>query len=189
MHLSRDVLKQNIVDKGIVKGDSDINEQLTANGFDVSLAALIEILEGGTLAIKKENNKQPVLGKAWVLQGYEHRLKDYSLTEINAAEQLVIDLDPLKPYFAITCEEVNTPEDMMFHIEARTSLFRFTQSLLMRTVGEAGYKGFLVFILLPFLKSRIELGTRFAQLIFTELKGKANYEQQKNFNHQGGKLF
>src|SRR3989344_2945870 len=189
MHLSRDVLKQLILEKQMVTGYADLEEQLTANGIDVRLAAVIEIVEGGKLAVKRENNKAPKLGRAWVLKGYEDRLKDYKLFNIDVLEQGTVQLEPSRPYFVITCEQVNTPEDHMFHIQARTSLFRFTQSALLTTVGEAGYKGFLTFVLVPFLKSEIELGARFAQFIFTELKGKASYEQQKYTNQQGGKLF
>ena len=173
----------------MVTGYADLEEQLTANGIDVRLAAVIEILEGGKLAVKRENNRPPKLGRAWVLKGYEDRLKDYKLNNILVVEQTSVVLEPGRPYFVLTCEQVNTPEDHMFHIQARTSLFRFTQSTLLCTVGEAGYRGFLTFVLVPFLKSEIELGTRFAQFTFTELKGKANYEQQKFTNQQGGKLF
>lgn len=189
MHLSRDVLKQLILEKQIVTGYADLEEQLTANGIDVRLAAVVEIVEGGKLAVKRENNKQPKLGRAWALKGYEDRLKDYKLQNVSVMENGAVQLEPLKPYFVLTCEQVKTPEDHMFHIQARTSLFRFTQSILLTTVGEAGYKGFLTFVLVPFLKSEIELGTRFAQFIFTELKGKASYEQQKFVNQQGGKIF
>ena len=189
MHLSRDVLKQLILDKQLVTGYADLDGQLTANGIDVRLAAIIEIIEGGKLAVDKKNNRPPKLGRVWVLKGYEERLAEYKLNNIQILEQGSVMLEPGKPYFVLTCEQVNTPDDHMFHIQARTSLFRFTQSTLLCTVGEAGYQGFLTFILVPFLKSEIELGTRFAQFIFTELRGKANYKQQKQANYQGGKLF
>lgn len=189
MHLSRDVLKQLILEKQMVTGYADLDGQLTANGIDVRLAAVIEIVDGGKLAIDKKNNRPPKLGRAWVLKGYEDRLAEYKLHNIQIVEQASIILEPNKPYFVITCEQVNTPEDHMFHIQARTSLFRFTQSALLCTVGEAGYKGFLTFVMVPFLNSEIELGTRFAQFTFTELKGKAQYESQKQANYQGGKLF
>ena len=61
MHLSRDALKQLILDKQLVTGYVDLDGQLTANGIDVRLAAVIEILEGGKLAVKRENNRPPKL--------------------------------------------------------------------------------------------------------------------------------
>ena len=189
MHLSRDALKQLILDKQLVTGYVDLDGQLTANGIDVRLAAVIEIIEGGKLAVDKKNNKPPKLGRACVLKGYEDRLLEYKIGNIQIVEHGSVMLEAGKPYFVITCEQVNTPDDHMFHIHARTSLFRFTQSTLLCTVGEAGYRGFLTFVLVPFLKSEIELGMRFAQFTFTELKGKAQYDAQKQANYQGGKLF
>ena len=187
MHLSRNELKELIVKKKLVTNYGDLEGQLTPNGVDVRLAAIIEIDDGGRLAVSKSQNKAPKLGRAFVLKGYEDRLKEYETKELIISD--AIRLERLKPYFVITCEEVNTPPNLMFHIAARTSLFRLTQSLLGCTFGEAGYKGFLTFMLLPFLDGEIELGSRFAQLSFTELKGESHYENQKETNYQGGKLF
>ena len=188
MHLSKDVLKTHI-QNGLVTGYADLDGQLTANGFDVRVCAIVEIIDGGKLAVAKPNNKPPKLGKAYILKGYEDRLAGYDVTEKMIVDSLSIKLEKLRPYFAITCEKVNTPPNLMFHIVARTSLFRLTQSALISTVGEAGYQGFLTFMLLPFLDSEIELGARFAQFCFTELKGSAHYAQQKESNYQGGKIF
>jgi deoxycytidine triphosphate deaminase len=187
MNLSRDVVKQLILDKGLVTNFADVDEQLTANGFDVRVAAVVEIVDGGKLAVKKENNRPPKLGRAFVLKGFEDRLKGYDISEKIVVNE--VKLEANRPYFTITCEEVNMPEDLMFHIVPRSSLFRFTQSLLHASVTEAGYRGYLAFMLVPLLNSEIELGTRFAQFVFSELKGKAHYEQQKFTNQQGGKLF
>ncbi|MBS3148569.1 hypothetical protein J4219_06795 [Candidatus Woesearchaeota archaeon] len=189
MHLSRDVLKEKILSNKLVTDYADIDAQLTANGFDMRLAAIVEIDDGGKLAVQKSDNRQPKLGKAFVLKGYEDRLQGYDIKEKVVVDKLSVKLERLKPYFVITCERVNTPRSLMFHIAARTSLFRFTQSALLSTFGEAGYEGFLAFMLLPFLDSELELGARFAQLCFTELRGEAHYGEQKQTNHQGGKLF
>ena len=188
MHLSRDSLKKHIVEGKLITNYADLDGQLTANGVDVRLAAIIEVIDGGKLAISKQDNMSPKLGRAVVLPGFENRLDGYDIQEkiVGAG---IIKLNRLKPYLVITCEEVNTPSNLMFHIAARTSLFRLTQSLLGSTFGEAGFKGYLTFMLLPFADSEIELGARFAQLCFTELKGEAHYEGQKESNYQGGKLF
>lgn len=190
MHFSRPVLKSIIEKQKLVSGFRDLDKQLTANGIDLRLAALVEIIDGGKLAVEKSDNKMPKLGKAFVLKGYEMRLAEYGLQDIQSVdEKFAVKLNPLRPYFAVTCEEVNIPSNIMCHIESRTTLFRLTQSGLFTTVGEAGYRGFLTFMLLPFLGSEIELGSRFSQLVFTELKGEGHYEQQKESNYQGGKLF
>ena len=189
MHLSREVLKSLILKDNVLTGYGDLDSQLTPNGVDVRLAAVVEILDGGKLAISKQENRSPKLGRAFVLKGFEDRLAGYDLQEKIVLESGSVKLQPLQPYFVITCEQLNTPPHLMTHIAARTSLFRLTQSGLFCTFAEAGYKGFLTFMLLPFCQSEIDLGARFAQLSFSELKGEAHYEQQKEANYQGGKLF
>lgn len=189
MHLSRDVLKKCIVENQLITNYSEVDSQLTANGFDTRLAAIVEIVNGGRLAISKNDNLSPKLGSAVVLKGFEDRLAGYDIKEVKVADSGVVKLERLKPYLVLTCEQVNTPNNLTFHIVPRSSLFRLTQSLLGCSIGEAGYKGFLTFMLLPILDSQIELGARFAQICFTELKGTSNYENQKETNYQGGKLF
>ncbi|VVB81342.1 Deoxycytidine triphosphate deaminase [uncultured archaeon] len=189
MHLSKDMLKKMILEKGLLTNYADIEAQLTPNGVDVRLAAIVEIVNGGRLAVAKTDNLAPKLGTAVVLKGFEERLKGYELKEMHVVDSGIVKLDRLKPYLVLTCEELNTPSSLMSHITPRSSLFRLTQSLLGCSFVEAGYKGFLTFMLLPFTDSQIELGSRFAQLSFTELTGEAHYEQQKESNYQGGKLF
>jgi deoxycytidine triphosphate deaminase len=189
MHLSRDELKRQVVENGLLAGHSDLDGQLTANGVDVRLAAIVEVLDGGRLAVAKSGNRPPKLGKAYVLPGFEGRLAGYEVTGTNVLSAGAVKLDRLKPYLVITCEEVNAPPSLMFHITPRSSLFRLTQSLLGCSFGEAGYRGFLTFLLLPFADSEIELGARFAQLSFSELKGTAQYAEQKESSYQGGRLF
>ncbi len=188
MHLSKEFLKKLILEKNLITNYADLDGQLTPNGVDMRLAAIIEVIDGGKLAVSKQDNMAPKLGRAVVLPGFESRLDGYDIQE-KIVGTGVVKLHRLKPYLVITCEEVSTPSNLMFHIAARTSLFRLTQSLLGSTFGEAGYKGFLTFMLLPFADSEIELGARFAQLCFTELRGEAHYESQKETNYQGGKLF
>jgi deoxycytidine triphosphate deaminase len=189
MHLSRDALKRHIAGHGLVSGLHDLDGQLTANGVDVRLAAIVEVLDGGRLAVAKADNRPPKLGKAYVLKGFESRLEGYPVTEKAVLGQGPVKLDRLRPYLAVTCEEVNAPPHLMFHIAPRSSLFRLTQSMLGCAFGEAGYRGFLTFMLLPFADAEIELGSRFAQLSFSELKGEARYEEQAESSYQGGKLF
>ncbi len=189
MHLSKEILKQIISEQKIIMNYYDLENQLTANGFDMRLAAIVEIENGGKLAVNKADNIHPKLGRAFVLKEFESRLEGYLLKEKNVLDKGSVKLNGLKPYFAITCEEVNTPNNLMIHITPRSSLFRLTQSMLGCSFGEAGYKGFLTFMLMPFLDSEIELGARFAQISFSELKGHGDYAGQKEKSYQGGKLF
>lgn len=189
MHLSRDVLKKLITEQNLITNFDNLDGQMTANGFDARLAAIVEITDGGRLAVNKADHLPPKLGSAVVLKGFEDRLQGYDLKEVQVVDTGVVKLDRLKPYFVITIEKVNTPNNLMLQIAPRTSLFRLTQSLLGCGLSEAGYQGFLTFMLIPFLDCEIELGSRFAQLSFSELKGEAHYEQQKESNYQGGKLF
>ena len=181
------MLKQLILEKNLISNYCGLDEQLTANGFDVRLAALVEVRDGGRLGMKKEKNRAPKLGKAYVWKGYEERIQGYGIEELAVVEE--VQLKPLQPYLAVSCEHVSTPNNLMIHITPRSSLFRLTQSLLGCSFGEAGYCGFLTFLLLPFSIGEIELGARFAQLSFSELKGEGDYLAQKENSYQGGKLF
>jgi deoxycytidine triphosphate deaminase len=189
MHLSRDVVKKLIVEKNIIANYSDVEAQLTANGFDARLAAIVEISDGGRLAVSKSDHLPPKLGSAVVLKGFEDRLSGYEIKDVKVVDAGIVKLERLKPYFVITCEKVDTPSNLMLQIAPRTSLFRLTQSLLGCGLSEAGYQGFLTFMLVPLLDSQIELGARFAQLSFIRLDGEAHYEQQKESSYQGGKIF
>ncbi len=188
MHLSRNVLKELILNKQLITDYEDVDKQLTANGFDVRLGAIVEVIDGGKLSISKSDIRPPKLGRAVVLPGFEKRLEGYDVQEL-IIRTGVVKLNPLKPYLVIPCESLNTPDNLMFHIQPRSSLFRITQSMLGHAFGEAGFKGFLTFMLFPVLDSEIELGARIAQLSFSELKGEASYADQKETNYQGGKLF
>ncbi len=189
MHLSRNVLKELILNKQLITDYEDVDKQLTANGFDVRLGAIVEVIDGGRLAISKSDHVAPKLGTAVVLKGFENRLQGYDIKEVQVVDEGVVKLNRLKPYLVIPCESLNTPDNLMFHIQPRSSLFRITQSMLGHAFGEAGFKGFLTFMLFPVLDSEIELGARIAQLSFSELKGEASYADQKETNYQGGKLF
>lgn len=191
MHLSRNELKKLILEQKIVTDYDDLDHQLTANGIDVRAGAIIEVLEGGRLAVNKKDNKPPALGAAYVLKGLEERLKDYSIKDLRVVnEKTLVRLKRLRPYFVMTCERVNVPKNMMVHNATRSSFFRFPQCFVEYGFTEAGYQGFLTFLLLPIAAGgEIELGARILQMSFCELKGEGDYSKQKESSHQGGKLF
>lgn len=188
MFLSKSFIKDLILKQDLITGFSNLEQQLTANGFDLRVAAFVEVLEGGALAVEKKNNVAPKLGRAFVLSGFEDRLQGYDITEriIMAGS---VSLKKLQPYLVITCEKVNIPKNMMVFVASRTSLFRLAQTACVNGFSEAGYEGFWAFMLMPFLDTKIELGARFAQAAFAELKGESHYDEQKEKSYQGGKLF
>jgi len=188
-NLSRDVLKKEIIDDKLVEGYEDLDVQLTANGIDFRLAAIIEVKKAGELRISKQDTKMPVLGDAYVMEGFENVLDGLKLEKITVHPKgTPIKIKKLTPYLVISCEKVNTKEYLNFKIECRSSLFRITQSVLETSFGEAGYRGMLTFLMFSLLDTRIDLGVRFAQLVFTRLEGTSHYEHQKETNYQGGKV-
>lgn len=177
-----------LINKGLITDFDNFEKQITANGFDVRACAFVEILDGGKLAINKCDNVPPKLGTAFVLPGYEDRLQGYDITNTVVTSDFV-GLKKNQPYFVITCEKVNTPNNMMAHATHRTSVFRFAQCIMGFGFTEAGYKGFWTFILTPLMNSQIQLGSRIAQVSFSYLTSEEDYAKQKEFNYQGGKLF
>ncbi|GEM_PF-2451883 len=182
-------LKEKILKEKMIEGYEDIEKQLTPNGFDVRACTIIEVKEAGEVGISKEENKSPILGKAYVLEGHEKILENLNIEKIitmKYGEKL--PLYRLKPYLLITCEKINTPEDLYFKIEIRSTLFRYGQMILETAFGDAGYKGRLTFLLLPTLDTKLALGCRVAQISFVTLTSRAHYENQKECGYQGGKI-
>jgi len=188
MHLSKPVLKMLIESQSLVTGFDDLDAQLTANGIDVRVCAIIEITNAGKLAINKQNNVSPKIGKVFVLPGYESRLDGYESEEIITTTDFV-DLQAGKPYLIVTCEKLKMPRNMMAHLANRSSVFRFTQSTMSFGFIEAGFEGYLTFLLNPSLNGSIQLGARVAQVAFSMLTGESHYGEQKETNYQGGKIF
>ncbi len=188
-NLSRDVLKKEIIDDKLVENYEDLDVQLTANGIDFRLAAIIEVKKAGELRIKKEDIIPPVLGTAYVMEGFESVLDSLKLDKIVVHPKgTPVKIKKLTPYLVISCEKVNTKTYLNFKIECRSSLFRITQSVLETSFGEAGYRGMLTFLLFSLLDTKIDLGVRFAQIVFSTLEGSAHYEDQKESSYQGGKV-
>ncbi len=188
-NLSRDVLEKEISENKLVGGVESLDKQLTANGIDVRLAAIIEVVEGGTLAVEKARCKPPVLGQAWVMSGFENVLEGLDTKDpAILGEGSVVGLKKNVPYLVVSCETVDVPEKYMFKIETRSSVFRLIQGVLETAFGEAGYRGKLTFLLFTLLDAKIELGSRFAQIAFSTLEGCAHYENQKESSYQDGKI-
>lgn len=77
-------------------------------------------------------------------------------------------------YLVKTIEKVNMPENIAAMVLPRSTLFR--SGIILRTgMVDPGYNGELYFGLVNHntLAAEIELGARFAQIYFTEVRGKA----------------
>ncbi len=173
----------------LVRNFKSLEEQLTANGMDFRLAGLIEVIEAGEIGLSKRDNKPPVFGNAYIMEGYRDVLNNLDVKSKSILKEgEKVALNGLKPYLVVTAEEVNTPKDIMMKIEIRSSLFRYAQLLLETAFVEAGYKGRLTFMLLPILNTKIALGSRICQISFIRLSSEGNYEEQKEFSYQGGKV-
>ncbi len=184
--LSRKDILDMIKKENMVENYKDLELQVTPNGFDLRLCALIEVKEAGVLTIDKSKVRKPVFGKIYVLKGYEDCVKDIKGSVV--VKEGLVDLKRLTPYLAVSCEKINTPKNIKTKIEIRSSLFRINQAFIETGFGEAGYKGRLTFLLSTLLDTKIELGVRFAQIAFYELKDEADYEEQKEKSYQGGRI-
>lgn len=188
--LGKETLIHFIKEKDMISDYKDIDTQITANGFDFRLAALVEVKKAGQLRIDKAGAKKPELGTAYVLEGFEGHIKNIDTEKtIILKEGTLIDLDDRKTYLAVTCEKVNTPENTNFEIEPRSSLFRYCQCDIVTGFGEAGYRGILTVLFRPSLPgAAIDIGVRFMQLAFNRLDSDSHYEDQKENNYQGGNI-
>ncbi len=85
-----------------------------------------------------------------------------------------------------TVEKVNMPEDLIARVLNRSSLFRCGASTFNALV-DPGYKGTLTFGLKNISNNgfSIQRGARVAQIVFEEVKGKA---ELYNGKYQGGKV-
>ncbi|MFH1127421.1 MAG: hypothetical protein ABIG84_04460 [archaeon] len=188
-NLSKDVLRTEIINDKLVVDYEDLDVQLTANGIDFRVAAIIEVKKAGELRINKKDMKMPVLGVAHVMEGFEDVVSGLELEDtVVLPKGSQVSIDKLVPYLVVSCEKVNTKENLNFKIECRSSLFRITQSVLETAFGEAGYRGGLTFLMFSLLDTKIDLGVRFAQIVFSTLSGNAHYEEQKESSYQGGKV-
>ncbi|NOQ56045.1 MAG: hypothetical protein GQ477_04540 [Nanohaloarchaea archaeon] len=188
--MGSETLKRLIKEQDIISDYKDIDIQITANGFDFRLAALIEVKKAGQLRIDKSGAKRPELGTAYVLKGFEGHIKNIETEKtIILDEGTLIELDDKKTYLAVTCEKVNTPENTNFEIEPRSSLFRYCQCDIVTGFGEAGYRGLLTVLFKPTLpNAAIDIGVRFMQVSFNRLDSDAHYEDQKENSYQGGNI-
>ena len=189
MRMSKKTLENMIKEKNLVSDYNNLDKQLTANGIDFRAAAIIEVLEAGTMRIKKEDCQKPKFGRVWVMNGFEHVVDGVSCDEkITVDEGTLVNLKKETPYLFVTCEKVDTPKDYNFTIQCRSTLFRMTQSVLATAFGEAGYRGVLTLMVVPVLDTGVDVGVRFCQIVFSKLDNESHYEEQGETNYQDGKV-
>ncbi len=187
--ISRKELEERIKKENVISGYEDLEKQLTSNGIDVRVCAIIEVEKAGEIGITKEEHKKPLFGKMWVLEGKEKDFDNLKVSEkITVKKGVKIPLKRLQPYLVVSCEEVRCPKEWFFKIEIKSSLFRLAQMMLETAFGEADYKGKLTFLLFPTLDTSLAMGAGIAQIAFYELSSPASYEEQHTSSYQGGKI-
>jgi dUTP pyrophosphatase len=108
------------------------------------------------------------------------------LAEYNGEKRSSFIFEPGKYYLVKTRESVNLPEDIAALFKPRSTTFRC--GLMLRTgIANPGYKGPLYFGLINEgnIPVEIELGARFVQIFFLEVKGKAVHTYRGQW--QGGR--
>ncbi len=187
--ISRKELEERIKKENIISGYEDLEKQLTSNGIDVRVCAIIEVEKAGEIGITKEEHKKPLFGKMWIIKDKEKDLNNLDVSEkISVKKGEKITLKKLQPYLVVSCEEVKCPKEWFFKIEIKSSLFRLAQMILETAFGEADYKGKLTFLLLPTMDTSLAMGAGIAQIAFYELSSPASYEEQYSTSYQGGRI-
>ena len=157
MVIGSDKLLALVREKGLIKNLSKrelVNPE--GPGFDLRLGAVYSIAGEGFLGCKERQTPSPLL------------VAQYK-------KEKTIVLKPGDYYLAATIEEVNIPKNIFAHVFSRTTLFRSGVQLIAGKVSP-GYYGKLVFGLANLGPARmeIELGARFAFIVFHELSGFSN---------------
>jgi len=186
--ISKKELREKIIKEKVVENYKDLESQLTPNGIDIRVCAVLEIKKAGEIGLTKDQHKKPIIGKAWVLEGYEKEVESLTSEIIVVKEGEKIELEGLKPYLVVSCEKINCPKDWFFSIEIKSSLFRLAQMILETAFGEADYHGKLTFMLLPTLPTKLAIGAGIAQVSFFQLSSEESYNEQKNASYQGGRI-
>ncbi|TXG84302.1 MAG: deoxyuridine 5'-triphosphate nucleotidohydrolase [Thermomicrobiales bacterium] len=135
----------------LFRGFSDLESQVQANGFDLTLAEVRAFSGAGTIGI---NNADRVLPE---------------LERIEPAEGGFFDLAP-GAYHITYAETVSLPKDLMALGRPRSSLTR-SGVAIHTAVWDAGYAGRSTSLLVVSNPAgfRVQLGARVAQLVFIQL--------------------
>lgn len=171
MILGTQELLKLVKEKNLVEGLSQRElKRPTGTGFELRLGELFEIRGPGFLGI--EDRQTPT---------------EKSLAKYDPRKTTKILLKPGQFYLAQTVETVKQTENLQIVMFPRSSLFR-SGLLLLSSFGDPGWQGKLTFGLInlhnqPFT---IEMGARFVQINFFEIKGKILKPYQGQW--QGGRV-
>lgn len=155
--LNQQEIQQYIKEKGLITDYSNLETQLTPNGFDLTVASVFEFDTPGALDFSNKERKVP--------EGKEILAKKQSPQDKFGWWNL-----KKGAYKIRTNEVVNLPNDLIALAFSRTSLLRmgaFTQ----HGVWDAGFKGRSEFVLVVENPQGIKLkqNARIAQLIFLQI--------------------
>jgi deoxycytidine triphosphate deaminase len=171
MILGTDKLLELIKKKNLIEGLDEEDINIEGCGIDLRIGEIFE-MEGGEGFIYKDTRKTPF---------YK------SIAEFKKGESRRVKLEPGKFYVAKTVEVINTPKDL-FGIFIPRGTFFANGVLALGFRVDPGYKGNFRFHLVNIggSKFEIEMGSRIANMIFLEVKGKTN---QYIGQWQGGRAF
>jgi deoxycytidine triphosphate deaminase len=170
MILGVDILLEMVDKKQLVSG---LSERELFNpegcGFDLRLGKVHRLSGEGYLGIE------------------ERKTCDMELVaEYREGEKTVFELLPGESVLTTTVEAVKLPDNLTALLQPRSTLYR--NGVIMRGGNVApGYEGVLSFLLLNASRNifRIEMGARYAHILFFEVKGTTNkYRGQ----WQGGRV-
>ncbi len=138
-------------DVPLFTGFADLDAQVQANGFDLTLAELRRFTSAGTIGI---DNADRVLA---------------DLERVVADENGFLTLDP-GAYHITYSETVSLPKDLMALGRPRSSLAR-SGVAIHTAVWDAGYSGRSTSLMVVYNSAgfRVQVGARVAQLVFIEL--------------------
>lgn len=134
------------------------------------------------------------IGKLWEAvddsDGFLHidqrKTPDYKLAaEYKSGETVRFKLQPGKIYVAETIEKMNTPLNIFGRFHPRHTLYK-SGVLVFGQKSDPGYRGAFTFVLIPLRPFQIEMGARVAQMVWHEVKGRA---EQYRGQWQGGRAW
>lgn len=148
-------------DRPLFSGFSDLDSQVQANGFDLTLAEVRRFSGAGTIGIDNGDRVLP------------------EIEPVSGDEQGFITLTP-GAYHITYAETVSLPKDLMALGRPRSSLTR-SGVAIHTAVWDAGYSGRSTSLMVVYNPDgfTVQIGARVAQLVFFELS------EPDEFGYQG----
>lgn len=155
-------------EEGWIKGVEFPDQQVQQNGIDVRIAEVHKILTPGKLF--KSGKELPATAEMMYTQ------EKVSEDDPDASPKMV-HIEKGVPYALISMESVDIPENVAAMVIMRSTLNRIGVPIH-SGLYDSGFRGKIQPTLYPFNEFDIELGSRFAQVIFFRAESAALYKGQ-----------